>query len=102
MALPYLIDENLRGTLSIALVRAATRNGLYVDILQVGDHEALPRGTGDAEILRAAEQDGRILISLDRRTLAVHLANHLAAGRTSPGIILLRPRPLPMLADHLV
>jgi hypothetical protein len=90
MALAYLIDENLRGVLMLALVRTATRYGLTLDVVQVGDADAPPRGTPDPDLLVWAEANSRILVSHDRRTMPGHLAQHLGAGRRSPGVFQLR------------
>jgi hypothetical protein len=87
MPLRYLIDENLRGTLAIALVRVATRHGLSLDVMQIGDEPAPSLSTQDPELLIWTEKENRLLISRDRRTLAAHLAAHLARGHQSPGIV---------------
>jgi hypothetical protein len=39
-----------------------------------------------------AEQEGRILVSYDKNTLAGHLADHLQTGHHSPGIFTIRRR----------
>ena len=49
-----------------------------------------------------AEGEDRIIISHDKRTLGDHLADHLAAGRHSPGILVLRPGRLSDLGEYLV
>jgi hypothetical protein len=61
-----------------------------LDVARVGDPPDLPLGSTDAEILLWAEREGRILVTFDKTTMAVHLANHLQAGRHSPGIFMLR------------
>jgi predicted nuclease of predicted toxin-antitoxin system len=102
MALTYLIDENLRGTLMLTLLRTATRYGLALDVVQVGDPDAPPRETSDPDLLLWAEAENRILVSHDRRTMPAHLAGHLAAGRNCPGVFQLRHGRLSDLAEHLV
>jgi len=102
MALAYLIDENLRGLLMVALVRAATRYGLTLDGMQVGDIDAPPRGTSDPDLLVWAEANSRIPVSHDRRTMPGRLTQHLAAGRRSTGVFQLRHGRLAELAEHLV
>jgi hypothetical protein len=64
-------------------------------MLRVGDPPDLPRGSKDPDILLWAEREGRILVSADRRTMPGHLANHLARGQHSPGVLLLRPNWTP-------
>jgi hypothetical protein len=93
MPLCYVIDENLRGTLAIALMRIATRHGLEVDAVQIGDELAPPLGTLDSAILVWPEMDERILVSFDRKTLAKHLSAHLAGGHHCPGIFLVLCHP---------
>jgi hypothetical protein len=102
MPLRYLVDENLRGTLAIALSRHATRLGLTIDVVQVGDKAAPPLATLDPALLLWAEAENRILISTDRRTLAAHLAEHLKDGHQSPGIFLLRRDRLVTIVDYLL
>jgi hypothetical protein len=64
---------------------------------------ATPPGSTDPDILAWAEREGRLLVSGDRKTLLAHFADHLRAGRHSPGLFLLRPlSPLPQLVDFLV
>src|SRR2546429_4475372 len=49
---------------------------------------APPLGTPDPDNLLWAEQHGRIIVTEDRRTMPVHLADHLQAGRHSPGVFI--------------
>lgn len=102
MPLQYLIDEHLRGTLAVILARLARRDGLEIDIMQVGDVEGPALGCPDEELLRWSEVNEQILVSRDRRTLPEHLARHLSIGHGSPGIILLRDQSLTRLAEHLL
>ena len=102
MPLRYLIDENLRGTLAVTVVRHATKLGLELDILQIGDVGAPQRGTTDPEILAWGESSNRIIITRDHQTMPTHLANHLAAGRYSPGVIILRHRTLIAITEFIV
>jgi hypothetical protein len=50
----------------------------------------LPRGSQDPDVLIWDEAEGRILVSQDLSTLPNFLADHLLAGRHSPGIFLIR------------
>jgi predicted nuclease of predicted toxin-antitoxin system len=90
MPLRFLLDENLPGRLWSAVMRHNAREINIVDAVQVGEPADLPRGTQDPAILVWAETEGRILVSEDLSTLPIFLANHLAAGRHSPGIFLIR------------
>jgi hypothetical protein len=90
MALSYLLDENQRGVLWRA---AQLHNALGVDpldITRVGDPPDLPLGSSDVAILEWAEANDRILVSRDKKTLTMHLSQHLASGRHSPGVFVLR------------
>lgn len=102
MPLRYLFDEHLRGTLPDAVVRWARREGYVLDVMQVGEVADVPLGMPDPELLRWAEADGRIVVSLDTATLPGHLAAHVASGGQSPGVFIAR-RPIgPALAEWLV
>jgi len=87
MPLSYLVNEDSRGVLGDAL----THPDLGIDFVRVGDSNGPPLGMLDPEILCWAEEAGRILISRDKRTLGIHLQNHLRSGRHSPGVFLIRP-----------
>ena len=102
MPLRYVFDEHLRGTLPHAVLRAARRQGYAINVVQVGDVPGLPLGSSDPHMLRWAESNTRIIVSLDSATLPGHLRAHLAAGRQSPGVFIAR-RPLNIaLAEWLV
>src|SRR5262249_14960299 len=63
----------------------------------------LPLGSDDATILLWAERQNRILVSLDRSTMAGHLAEHLQAGHHVPGIFLVRLKSNPAeVIEYLV
>jgi hypothetical protein len=103
MALPFVLDENLRGR----LWRATQRHnalGLYpIDVTRVGDPADLPLGVTDPEILTWAEREGHGLVSNDRSTLPSHFWSHLQAGNHSPGLFLIRPRStISEIVFHLV
>jgi hypothetical protein len=103
MPLKYVLDENLRGPLWSLFTRHNRKGDHPVDIVRVGDRDSVSLGTGDPELLRWAEDEGRILISKDVRTMPGHLAKHLAPGRHSPGIMALRPQaPLREVLEFLV
>jgi len=85
----YLLDENLRGPLYNALVRANDRLSEPIAIERVGDVEDLPIGSLDPDILRWIEREGFILITNDVRSIPRHLGDHLAAGGHVPGVFLI-------------
>jgi hypothetical protein len=99
-----LCDESTHGNLAKALHRR-TRLGEQpaVDVLRVGEPGAPPFGIQDPELLIWCEENDRILVSDDRNTLPVHLHNHLAVGRHSPGILLIKSKTtLPKVIESVV
>ena len=92
MPVCFVLDENLRGKPIWHAIRQTRASGpIAVDAVRVGDPPDLPLGSGDPDILIWAEGNGRILISEDARTLRGYLAQHLHAGRNSPGVFIIRP-----------
>jgi hypothetical protein len=91
----FVLDENIPGTLWPAIIQHNQQGHDLIDAVLVGDPAALPSGSQDPDVLIWAEANGRILISFDKKTLPGHLAQHLAAGRHSPGIIILRSPTIP-------
>ena len=60
------------------------------------------KGLSDDQVLALAAQEGRILITHDRRTMPGHFARFIATA-TSPGVIILPQRmPLGVAVDWLV
>ena len=51
----------------------------------VSAHEAGLDGVGDPELLNRAAEQGRVLVSHDRRTMLDDFRARLAAGKSSPG-----------------
>lgn len=103
MALAFLLDENLRGPLWSAILRHNATSPHRLDAVRVGDVDGPPLGIADDELLKWAETAGRILVTLDEKTLPVFLANHLSLERSSPGIFTLRPAMnLPQIVEFLV
>jgi hypothetical protein len=90
MALRYLLDENARGVLWHAIVRDNTTQDEPLDVVCVGDVDDLPLSSRDPDILRWAERQGRILVTLDYHTMPAFLLDHLNAGGQLPGMFLIR------------
>jgi hypothetical protein len=64
--------------------------------------EHLPLGIGDPDLLLWAEREQRILVTHDPDTMPAHLADHLAAGRHSPGVFMVRRHStLPQIVSFL-
>lgn len=103
MALAYLLDEHLRGPLWWAIQRHNARNSGTIDAVRVGDPDGPSLGAGDPEILLWAEQNERILVTLDENSMPGHLINHLHAGHHSPGVFTIRPATnLPAVVEYLI
>ena len=102
MSLRYVLDEHLRGPLWRA-IPWPTRSGVYcLDVVRVGDPADLPLSIDDRALLAWAEREERILVTQDRDTMANHLADHLASGRRSPGIFMIRAQvTLPQIVTFL-
>jgi hypothetical protein len=67
------------------IVRAVRRRAPALDFQTA--HEAGLAGLDDDVVLERAAQEGRILVSHDRRTMPLHFATFIAT-RTSAGVIL--------------
>lgn len=69
----------------------------------VGDPRLPPRGTLDPEIILWCELNNFILVTNNRRSMPVHLAEHLAQGQHIRGIFVLRPQAeIGEIIDHLI
>jgi hypothetical protein len=84
--LQYLCDENVANALIDYLVRREPA----IDVIRVGEPGAPPRSTPDPLLLLDAEANGRVLITQDKKTMPQHVADHLAAGHLTCGVIILR------------
>lgn len=103
MALRYLVDENLRGPLWTALLRANARRLRPMEIACVGDEADLPLGSSDPEVLLFAEAHAFVVVSTDVRTMPVHLRAHLEAGRHCDGVFLIDlPCSIPQIIEALL
>lgn len=102
MPLRYLLDEHLRGPLWRA-IQWLNNSGVYpLDVVRVADPPDLPLGSDDPTLLQWAEREQPILVTHDADTMPRHLADHLAAGRHSPGVFMLRPHStLPQILSFL-
>jgi hypothetical protein len=102
MALLYVFDENLPGRLDRA-VRRHNARGLYViDSVRVGEPSDLPRGSMDPTILLWFERENRVLVTEDKRTMPHHVAVHLAGGRHTPGVFMIRRAArMPEIVEYL-
>jgi hypothetical protein len=87
----FLIDEQLRDWLYDVLIRTALRRGKSITVVDVGDESAPPLGTPDPHLLDWCEQNGHVLVTLDKRTMPDHFRSHLTAGKHSHGVFIVKP-----------
>jgi hypothetical protein len=88
----FLLDENLSREIAHALLR----HNSEIDIKRVGDEGAPPLGTLDPDILRYCEAEQRALVTDNRRTMPVHIADHLRAGGHCWGAFKTRRKRAPL------
>ena len=95
----YLIDESVRLSVVAALRRAEPAS----DVWRVGQSGMPPFGSPDLDILAFCERQQRMLVSLDRASVPVHVAAHHAAGGHTCGVLLVTRRcSLRQLLDELL
>jgi Domain of unknown function (DUF5615) len=83
----YLLDEHVDHTLRAQLVQHAPDLVVWV----IGDPAAPKPGTLDPDILLWCEANGFLLVTNNRKSMPVHLQDHLATGHHVPGILTLNP-----------
>ena len=88
MTLRYLLDENVKYALAVAL----RRHGPDLVIWMIGDPGVPPPRTPDPVILEWCEAHDFVLITNNRSTMPPHLTEHLRQGRHVPGIFILNPK----------
>jgi hypothetical protein len=84
----YWLDENTDQLYAIQL----RRRGENLSVMVIGDPGAPPKGSLDPDILLWCEEYGFVLVTNNRKSMPVHLADHLALGRHAPGIFILNPK----------
>ncbi len=84
----FLLDENVAPLYRRELLR---RDPALV-IWKVGDISAPPEGTLDPDILVWCEENGFILVTNNRKSMPIHLGDHLGQGRHVPGILVLNDK----------
>lgn len=87
MTLNYLLDENVDPIYKIQI----NQQNLDLVIWVVGEPNTPPRGTLDPELLCWCEEHDFVLVTNNRRSMPVHLTDHINAGRHVPGIFILNP-----------
>ena len=87
MILRYLFDENVDPLYAIQLRRL--KPDLVIRV--IGEPATPSKGTLDNEILCWCEDHNFILVTNNRTSMPVHLADHVAQKRHIPGIFILNP-----------
>jgi hypothetical protein len=83
----YLLDEHVDHTLRAQLIRHASDLIVWV----IGDPGAPKPGTLDPDILLWCEANSFFLVTNNRKSMPVHLQDHLATGHHVPDILTLNP-----------
>ncbi len=81
----YLLDENVNPILRSALLRESPN----LTVWQVGIPGAPDYGTLDPEILIWCEENNFLLVTNNRKSMPIHLQDHLETGRHVTGIFTL-------------
>lgn len=87
MTLKYLMDENVNPVYATQL----RQRQLNIIIRVIGEPMTPRKSTLDPEILIWCETYGFVLVTNNRTSMPVHLADHLAQNRHIPGIFILNP-----------
>lgn len=87
MTLKYLIDENVNPLYPNQIRRRESE--IFIKV--VGEPEAPPKSTLDPEIICWCENNNFVLVTNNRTSMPVHLADHIALGHHVPGIFILNP-----------
>ena len=81
MSIRFQADNDLK----FAIVKAVRRREPAIDFASA--EESGLDGLSDPELLDRAASEGRVLVSHDLRTMLDHFRNHLTAGKSSPGLL---------------
>ncbi|MCZ7572718.1 MAG: DUF5615 family PIN-like protein [Ardenticatenaceae bacterium] len=89
----FLLDEHVPRLIHARLMLLAPDMRVY----RIGDDTAPPKGTPDPDILAWIEAENCLLVTNNRASMPVHLAEHVAQDRHVPGIVQL-PRRMQLRA----
>jgi hypothetical protein len=87
MALKYLMDENVAPAYPTQIRRK--RPDLVIRV--VGETGTPRKSTLDPEILLWCKEYRFVLVTNNRKSMPVHLTEHITQGRHVPGIFILNP-----------
>ena len=81
MSIRFQADNDL----NFAIVKGVRRLEPAIDFASA--QESSLDGIDDPELLKRTASTGRVLVSHDRSTMINHFRHHLAAGMSSPGLL---------------
>lgn len=87
MSLKYLLDENVNPSYRTQLLRKEPSLVVWM----VGDAGTPAKSTLDPDILLWCEAYNFVLVTNNRRSMPVHLRDHIAQNHHVPGILILNP-----------
>jgi hypothetical protein len=97
LSLRFQADADLK----YAIVKAVRHREPGIDFASAADSGL--EGVGDTEVLERAAQEGRILVSHDRRTMLAHFRARLEAGKPSAGLFVVsQGAPIEPVANAIV
>jgi Domain of unknown function (DUF5615) len=85
--LKYLLDENV----DIVYLQQIRRRLPDIIVRMIGEIGIPLKKTLDPEILLWCEEFSFVLVTNNRASMPVHLADHIAEGHCIPGIFILNP-----------
>jgi hypothetical protein len=87
--------------LNFDIVRAVRQQEPAIDLASASD--AGLQGVGDPDLLEQAAIPNRVVVSHDRRTMINHFRNRLAAGKSSPGLLIVSQNaPIRTVAESII
>jgi len=84
----FLLDEHVNP----ALLRGLNQRDADIMVWRIGSPGAPALGTLDPEILLWCERNEFVLVTNNRASMPVHLADHLLTGHHVPGIFVLNAK----------
>ncbi|NJK67513.1 MAG: DUF5615 family PIN-like protein [Microcoleus sp. SU_5_3] len=88
MSLKYLLDENLDPIYKRQLIE----NNPNLVVWKIGEPNVPALSTLDPEILCWCEEHNFVLVTNNRKSMPVHLTEHIERGGHVPGIFILAPK----------
>ncbi|MBC6481250.1 MAG: DUF5615 family PIN-like protein [Hormoscilla sp. GM7CHS1pb] len=85
MAIKFILDENVDPVYQTQFLQKNPELVMWA----IGDPGTPPKSTLDPEILCWCEAENFVLVTNNRKSMPVHLADHIAQGRHVPGILIL-------------